>query len=323
MTKKVLVTGGAGFIGSTLVRGLLTKNYEVTVLDSLSTGMAENLPQCKELKLIEGDVRDYALVSKIVRKHPFVMHLAAHAFIPFSYEMPLEVAQVNSLGSLNVLKACVDNKVKRLVHVSSSEVYGSAQYVPMDEKHPIQPYSTYSAAKVAADLWAQSFFWEHKLPVVILRPFNTYGPRESLPYFIPEIIRQYLKEPIIRVGNLETSRDFTYVDDNSDAMIKALETEDIDGEIINVGANQTHRMKDILALIAKDIDAREKPVMVDNTRLRPRDVDVLITDNAKAHKLLKWLPATSFEDGIQKTIEWYTSNDKTWGYEKHGWKWRY
>jgi len=323
MTRKVLVTGGAGFIGSTLVRGLLRKNYEVTALDNLSTGMAENLPKSKELKLIEGDVLDFTLVSKVIRKHPFVMHLAAHAFIPFSYEMPLEVAGVNALGSANVLKACVDNKIRRLVHVSSSEVYGPAQYVPMNEKHPLRPYSTYSVAKAAADLWAQSFFWEHKLPVVVLRPFNTYGPRESLPYFIPEMIRQYIKEPIIRVGNLETSRDFTYVDDTADAMIKALETEHVEGEIINIGANQTHRMKDILALIAKDTDANKKPVVVDNNRLRPRDIDVLIADNTKAFKLLRWTPTTSFEDGIQKTIKWYLSNHRMWGYEKHGWKWRY
>jgi nucleoside-diphosphate-sugar epimerase len=323
MTKKVLVTGGAGFIGSTLVRGLLRKNYEVTVLDNLSTGTAENLPVRKGLKLIEGDVLDYALVSKIVRKHSFVMHLAAHAFIPFSYEMPLEVASVNAIGSANMLKACADSKIKRLVHVSSSEVYGPAQYVPMNEKHPLKPYSTYSVAKAAADLWAQSFFWEHELPVVILRPFNTYGPRESLPYFIPEIIRQYVKEPIVRVGNLETSRDFTYVDDTTDAMIRALETEKIEGEIINIGSSQTHKMKDILELIARGIDSRKKPIVIDKNRFRPRDVDVLITDSAKAHRLLRWTPTTSFEDGIQKTIQWYLSNHRMWGYEKHGWKWRY
>jgi len=305
MADRVLVTGGAGFIGSALVRKLLDINYHITVLDDLSTGLFENLPKSDKLKLIKGDVRDFNLVSRAIRNHPYVMHLAAQAFIPFSYQMPLQVAEVNAIGSINVLKACKDSKIKRLVHISSSEVYGQAQYAPMDEKHPIQPYNTYSVAKVAADLWAQTFFWEHKLPVVILRPFNTYGPRESLPYFIPEMIRQCIKEPVIKVGNLETSRDFTYVEDATYAMIKALQTENIEGEIINVGTNRTHKMKDILTLIQKETGSEEKQVKLDKNRLRPRDVNVLISDNSKARKIIGWTPRTTFEDGIKKTtLEW-------------------
>jgi len=323
MADRVLVTGGAGFIGSKLVRKLLNMNYYVTVLDDLSTGLIENLPKSDKLKLIEGDVRDFDLVSRVIQDHPYVIHLAAQAFIPFSYQMPLQVAEVNAIGSINILKACRDSKVKRLVHISSSEVYGPAQYVPMNEKHPLQPYSTYSVAKAAADLWAQTFFWEHKLPVVILRPFNTFGPRESLPYFIPEMIRQCLKEQIMHVGNLETSRDFTYVEDTSNAMIKALETENIEGEIINIGTGQTHKMKDILTLIKKETGAEAKRVILDKSRLRPRDVETLVTDNSKARKILDWTPTTTFEEGIQKTIKWYEDNGQTWGYEKHGWKWRY
>jgi len=323
MAKRVLVTGGAGFIGSTLVRKLLNMNYHITVIDDLSTGLAKNLPKSDKLRLIEGDVRDFDLVSRVIRDHPYVVHLAAQAFIPFSFQMPLQVAEVNAIGSINILKACRDSKVKRLVHISSSEVYGPAQCVPMNEKHPLQPYSTYSVAKAAADLWAQTFFWEHKLPVVILRPFNTFGPRESLPYFIPEMIRQCLKESIIRVGNLETSRDFTYVEDTASAMVKALETEGIEGEIINIGTGQTHKMKDILALIKKETGAEEKRVMLDKSRLRPRDVETLVTDNAKAGKILGWTPTTAFEEGIRRTIKWYKDNGQAWGYERHGWKWRY
>jgi len=251
------------------------------------------------------------------------VHLAAYAFIPFSYEMPLEVAEVNAMGSISVFKASTDNKVSRIVHVSSSEVFGSAQYTPMDENHPLRPYSTYSVAKAAADMWAQTFFWEHKLPVVILRPFNTYGPRESLPYFIPEMIRQCLKEPEIRVGDLGTKRDFTYVVDTANAMIKALETESIEGEIINIGTKQTHTMKDILTLIQRETNADEKEVVADKGRFRPKDLNVLITDNRKAMRLLKWTPTTSFEEGIRKTIRWYLENGQKWGYEEHGWNWRY
>jgi len=323
MTDKVLVTGGAGFIGSMLVHKLLGMNYHVTVLDDLSTGLKENLPKNNKLNLIEGDVRDFRLVSRVIRDHPYAIHLAAQAFIPFSYQMPLQVAEVNAMGSINVLEACRDSKVKRLVHISSSEVYGPAQYVPMDEKHPLQPYSTYSVAKVAADLWALTFFWEHKLPVVVLRPFNTFGPRESLPYFIPEMIRQCLKEPQIHVGNLETSRDFTYVEDTTAAMIEALETENIEGEIINIGTGKTHKMKEILALIKKETGTEEKRITLDKNRLRPRDVGTLVADNSKARKLLGWKPETTFEEGIQKTIQWYKDNSQAWGYEKKGWNWRY
>lgn len=323
MADKVLVTGGAGFIGSTLVRKLLIMKYQVTVLDNMSTGLTENLPKSLALKLIKGDVRDFDFVSKVIRNHPYVFHLAAEAFIPFSYQMPLQVAEVNAIGSINVLIACIQSGIKRLVHISSSEVYGQAQHVPMDEKHPLQPCSTYSVSKLAADLWAQAFFWEHKLPVVILRPFNIFGPRENLPYFIPEMIRQCLKERTIHVGNLETSRDFTYVEDTANAMVKALEIENIEGEIINIGTNQTKKMKDILTLIQKETGAQEKQVIQDKSRLRPKDVEKLVTDNFKAKKLLEWTPKTTFEEGIHKTIQWYKDNEQTWGYEKHGWKWRY
>jgi len=323
MTDRVLVTGGAGFIGSNLVHKLLRMSYRVTVLDNLSTGLSENLPKSHKVKLVEGDVRDLSLVSRVVRSHSHVVHLAAQAFIPFSYQKPLQVAEVNAIGSINVLKACRDSKVKRLVHISSSEVYGPAQYTPMDEKHPLQPYSTYSVAKVAADLWAQTFFWEHKLPVVILRPFNTFGPRESLPYFIPEMIQQCLKKPRIHVGNLETSRDFTYIEDTTEAITKALETEDIEGETINIGTGKTQKMKEILALIKKETGAEQKQTIIDKNRLRPKDVGILVADNTKAKKILDWKPKVTFENGIHKTIKWYENNTQTWGYEKHTWKWRY
>ncbi|RLI44982.1 NAD-dependent dehydratase [Candidatus Bathyarchaeota archaeon] len=319
----MLVTGGAGFIGSALVRKLLDKGYEVTVLDDLSTGLRDNLPESSRLKLVIGDVRDFELVSTAIRGHQYVMHLAAQAFIPLCYQRPLEIAEVNSIGSINVFKACLDHAIKRLVHISSSEVYGSAQYTPMDEQHPLCPYSTYSVAKVAADMWAQTFYWEHKLPVVILRPFNTYGPRESLPYFIPEMIRQCLKESVIHVGNLETSRDFTYVEDAVAAMVSALETENVEGEIINIGSGETRKMKDILKLIQQETGAEKKQVVLDKSRLRPRDLETLVTDNAKARKILGWAPRIGFEEGIRRTLKWYINHGQTWGYEKHGWKWRY
>jgi nucleoside-diphosphate-sugar epimerase len=193
----------------------------------------------------------------------------------------------------------------------------------MDEQHPLAPYSTYSVAKAAADMWAQTLYWEHHLPVTILRPFNTFGPRETLPYFIPEMIRQCLKETVIHVGNLEASRDFTYVDDMADAMVTALETRDVEGEIINLGTNKTHKMSEILRLIKKELDAEEKDVVIAEERLRLKDLEILVADNTKARKLLGWTPKTNFVQGVRKTIEWYVAHDKTWEYEKHGWSWRY
>jgi dTDP-glucose 4,6-dehydratase len=323
MNKKVLVTGGAGFIGSTLVRKLLKEGFEVTVFDDLSIGLRGNLPKNKKLRFLKGDVRDFRSVSSAVYMHPYVMHLAAQAFVPLSYQIPLQVAEVNAIGSLNVFKACLNHKVKRLIHISSSEVYGTAHYTPMDEQHPLHPHNTYAVAKAAADMWAQTLHWEHQLPVIILRPFNTFGPRESLPYFIPEMIRQCIKQPKIKVGNLKTSRDFTYVEDATEAMIAALQTPNIEGEIINIGTCKTWKMEDVLNLIKKETNAEEKEVILDKNRLRPKDVEILVTENKKARKILGWKPKTTFKEGIRKTVQWYINNDKMWGYEKRSWQWRY
>ena len=224
MEKKVLVTGGAGFIGSTLIRQLLSEKYSVTVLDNLSIGTLDNIPNgLGKVRIIAGDIRDFEMISTIIKGHDYVIHLAAQAFIPMSYDLPLKCASVNALGSLNIFKACLNNEIKRIVHVSSSEVYGPPKYTPMDEDHPLNPVSTYAVAKLAADLWAQTMAFEHELPVVILRPFNAFGPRDSLPRFIPEMIRQSLKEPAIKVGNLDSARDFTFVEDTATAMICTLE----------------------------------------------------------------------------------------------------
>jgi nucleoside-diphosphate-sugar epimerase len=324
VNKKVLVTGGAGFIGSTLVRQLLSNGYYVTVLDNLSVGTIDNIPNgTKGLRIIAGDIRDYEMVSTVIDGHDYVLHLAAQAFIPMSYDLPLKCASVNALGSLNVFKACLSQKVKRIVHVSSSEVFGPPKYTPMDENHPLNPVSTYAVAKLAADLWAQTMAFEHKLPVVILRPFNTYGPRDSLPRFIPEVIRQNVKQPEIRVGNLDSARDFTFVDDTARAMILALECEGIEGEIINFGTGKSVKMQEILFMIKRMIGSNDKDVVQEKERLRPYDVYSLQADASKAYKLLGWKPEIDLSDGLQKTIDWYMNNGQAWLYEKRGWYWKY
>jgi dTDP-glucose 4,6-dehydratase len=315
MSKKVLVTGGAGFIGSSLVRKLLSRNFQVTVLDDLSTGLRNNLPKGDKVRFIEGDVRDFSLVSSVIRGHQFVVHLAARAFVPYCYDFPIDIAEVNALGSLNVFKACLKHRVKRLVHLSSSEVYGSAKFVPMNEEHPLQPFNTYGASKAVADMWAQTFFWEHKLPVVILRLFNTFGPFENLPYFIPEMIRQCIKEEVIRVGNLNSSRDFTFSEDAAEAIFLALVTSGVEGSVINVGSGKALKIKRILEMIMEFTDAQMKEIVVDKSRLRPRDVELLVADNAKARRVLGWKPTVAFEEGLRRTIDWYKNNGMKWGYE--------
>jgi len=320
---KVFVTGGAGFIGSSLVRQLVSSGYSVTVYDNLSSGIRDNLPKENGIRLISGDVRDLEMLSTVMKGHDYVIHLAAQAFIPMSYQLPVNMAETNAVGSLNVFKACLDNQVKRVVHVSSSEVYGSAVYTPMDEQHPTTPESTYAVAKLAADLWAQTMYFEHNIPIVILRPFNTFGPRDSLPRFIPEMIRQCIKEEKIKVGDINTGRDYTYVDDTVRAIVLAMETEKIEGEIINIGTGKTFKMSRILQMIKRATGNGEKPVVEDSTRLRPKDVTSLMSSKAKAQRLMSWMPEVEFEQGLKKTIDWYTNDGHAWTYEKCGWHWRY
>lgn len=319
----MFVTGGAGFIGSTLVRQLISRGYRVTVFDNLSSGMRENLPNDKAIRFVAGDIRDLEMISTVMKGHDYVIHLAAQAFIPVSYQLPVNFAETNAVGSLNVFKACIDNAVKRVLHVSSSEVYGSAIYTPIDEKHPTNPVSTYAVGKLAADLWAQTMNFEHKLPVVILRPFNTFGPRDTLPRFIPEMIRQCFKEEVIKIGDISTSRDYTYVEDTCKAIVLALETEKIEGEIINFGTGKALRMSKILEMIMRETENEDKEVVLDPERLRPREVTPLLSSTTKAYKILGWKPAVEFFDGLQRTISWYTKNGAAWSYEKYGWHWRY
>lgn len=323
MIKKVFVTGGAGFIGSTVVRQLISSGYQVTVFDNLSTGTIENLPSDKAVRFISGDVKDFEMISSVMRGHEYVIHLAAQAFIPLSYDFPESISRTNALGSLNVFKSCINNGVKRIVHVSSSEVYGAAIYTPMDEQHPLNPASTYAVAKLAADLWAQTMAFEHRLPIVILRPFNTFGPKDTCPRFIPEVIRQCFKEITIKIGNIDSYRDYTYVEDVARAIISALEKEKIEGEIINVGTGKTWKMSKILEMIKSNTGNENKEVLQDTKRLRPKDVPLLMSSTAKAFRMLGWKPEVEFSEGLQKTIEWYRKNGGTWNYEKRGWNGRY
>jgi nucleoside-diphosphate-sugar epimerase len=315
--KNVLVTGGAGFIGSALVRELLEENANVFVLDNFLSGSRENLKECeKDITIIEADVRDKSLADTFSKNDiEFVFHLAAMPYIPECYDKPAEFFEINAVGSLNVMLACKKAGVKRVLQYSTSEVYGTAQYVPMDESHPINPHSTYATSKVAADRLCFTLYHEQQVPVIILRQFNTYGPRETHPYIIPEIISQLSKGNILHLGNINAKRDFTYVSDAARAAVELMKHKEAEGQVFNCGYGKCWSIKEIAELIAEVMDVKDLKIVVEKQRLRPLDVQILEANYFKLHRLTGWKPKVSFEEGLQKTVEWFKERGK-WPWEK-------
>ena len=323
--KRVLVTGGAGFIGSEVVSQLLTNGYFVTILDNFSSGKKQYLPKSnKKLKVIKGDIRDKKSVKKAVTDQEVVIHLAALPFIPDSFYYPGDFFDVNTNGSINMLWNSIKSRsVETFVHISTSEVYGSAQTVSMNENHPTTPHSTYAVSKLAGDRAAFTVHKENGFPVVIIRPFNSYGPRFTEPYIIPEIMSQILnnsKEIIL--GNVNASRDFTYVQDTASAIIKSISEKKANGEIINVGSGTEISILNLAKKILK-IAKKKTKIKYDKSRERPYDVNRLNCNNKKAKKILKWSPKISMDEGLSQTFSWATKNTisfdapfKRWYYEK-------
>jgi NAD dependent epimerase/dehydratase len=256
-----------------------------------------------------GDLRDSESVREAMKDIEIVFHLAALIAIPYSYIHPREVIETNVIGTLNVLNAARDYGVKKVIHTSTSEVYGTAQYVPIDEKHPLQGQSPYSASKIAADKIAESFYRSYELPIAIIRPFNTYGPRQSARAVIPTIITQALTGDKIFLGSLHPIRDFTYIEDVINGFIKMVEIDDIIGEVINLGSgfgiSIGELAKIIITLMGKNVE-----IVFDSRRVRPpkSEVEKLIANNSKAVKLLHWEPKVSLDEGIKKTIKWINEN---------------
>jgi len=323
--KRVLVTGGAGFIGSEVVSQLLTNGYFVTILDNFSSGKKQYLPKSnKKLKVIKGDIRDKKSVKKAVTDQEVVIHLAALPFIPDSFYYPGDFFDVNTNGSINMLWNSIKSRsVETFVHISTSEVYGSAQTVSMNENHPTTPHSTYAVSKLAGDRAAFTLHKENGFPVVIIRPFNSYGPRFTEPYIIPEIMSQILNNSKeIVLGNVRTSRDFTYVQDTASAIIKSIIEKKANGEIINVGSGTEISILNLAKKILK-IAKKKTKIKYDKSRERPYDVNRLNCNNKKAKKILKWSPKISMDEGLSQTFSWATKNTisfdapfKRWYYEK-------
>ena len=309
---KVLVTGADGFIGSHLTEALLKEGHQVRALAQYNSfnywGWLEDIESNDRLEVVTGDVRDPNYCREICKGIDIVFHLAALIAIPYSYVAPDSYVDTNVKGSLNICQAARDSGVKRILVTSTSEVYGTARYVPIDEKHPLQPQSPYSASKIGADAIAMSFYNAFKLPITIVRPFNTYGPRQSARAVIPTIISQIaggMKE--IKLGDLTPTRDFNYVEDTCRGFIKLAKCEQSIGETVNIGSNYEISIKDTLDLI-KDIMHSDVRFITDEQRIRPENSEVfrLWCDNSKIRELTGFAPKYSIREGLEKTVEWFT-----------------
>jgi NAD dependent epimerase/dehydratase len=313
--KSVLITGAGGFIGSYLTENLLESGCDLKAFVRYNSrndwGMLDLLSKDKlsHLEVFPGDLRDSDALRTVMRDVDIVFHLGSLISIPYSYINPRETIETNILGTLNVLTAARDHNVEKVIHTSTSEVYGTAKYVPIDEKHPLQGQSPYSASKIGADKIAESFFLTYDLPVVTVRPFNAYGPRQSSRAVIPTIISQALIKNKINLGSLSPTRDFTYVKDLVEGFKMAAESNKSVGEVINIGSNFEITIEDLVYKIVSLIDKKVEIVQED-IRLRPvnSEVERLWCDNTKASELLGWTPKFSLEEGLKNTIKWISDN---------------
>ncbi|WP_352404927.1 NAD-dependent 4,6-dehydratase LegB [Sporanaerobacter acetigenes] len=314
--KKVLITGSEGFIGSHLTERLVELGAEVTALVQYNSfnnwGWIDTFDEeiKNNINVITGDIREYDNVKRMVKGQDIVFHLAALIAIPYSYLSPMAYVKTNVEGTTNVMEACRDYDIQKIVHTSTSETYGTALYVPIDEKHPMQGQSPYSASKIAADKMAESFYRSFKTPVATIRPFNTYGPRQSARAVIPTIISQILSgKREIRLGSLTPTRDFNYVKDTVEAFISVAESDKTIGQVVNAGLNHEISIGDlankIIEIIGEDVN-----IICDEERFRPENSEVnrLWADNKKIKELTGWYPKYTLDEGLKETIDWIKNN---------------
>jgi dTDP-glucose 4,6-dehydratase len=317
---KVLITGSEGFIGSHLVELLVKSGYKVTALTLYNSfndiGWLKNIDKkvLKKIKIFSGDIRDKSLVDEILKNKDVVINLAALIGIPYSYKSVESYVDTNIKGTMNLLNSAKKYKVKRFIQTSTSEVYGTAKYIPIDEKHPLSGQSPYAASKIASDQLALSYYRSFDLPVTILRPFNTFGPRQSLRAVIPTIISQCLfNDGIVKLGNINTTRDFVFINDTVNAFRLAIKNKNILGEVINIGNNFEISIKEIIKNISQITNKKIK-IKIENKRIRAKKSEVyrLYSDNRKAKKILKWKLNYSgingFRKGLSETINWQLNN---------------
>lgn len=310
--KKVLVTGADGFIGSHLVEALVASGHQVTALVQYNSfnswGWIDDVLDKNNISVICGDVRDPHFCKEITKNIDIIYHLAALIAIPYSYVAPDSYIDVNVKGTLNICQAAKENNVGLVIQTSTSEVYGTARYVPIDEKHPLQPQSPYSASKIGADAIAMSFYNAFNLPLIIARPFNTYGPRQSARAVIPTIITQILSgAKQIQLGDVTPTRDFNYVADTCRGFMALAECPQAVGQTVNIGSNYEISVGDTLTLIRELMQA-DVEFVIDDARLRPENSEVqrLWCDNSLIHSLTGFTPETDIRTGLKKTIDWFS-----------------
>lgn len=308
---QVLVTGADGFIGSHLAEQLVAAGARVRVLSQYNSfndwGWLEQVECLKQIEVVTGDIRDAHLCDDLTRGVDIVFHLAALIPIPYSYRAPDSFVDTNVKGTLYLCQAARRNGVKRFIQTSTSEVYGTAQYVPIDEKHPLQPQSPYSATKIASDCIALSFQYSFDVPVVVARPFNTYGPRQSARAVIPSIIIQIAEgKTTISLGNLTATRDFTYVEDTCRGFLAIAEMKGGEGEVFHIGSNHEIAVGDLVKLIG-DIMGTSIQVISDQERFRPEKSEVqrLKCDNSKLRKASAFVPRIPLREGLERTVRWF------------------
>jgi NAD dependent epimerase/dehydratase len=313
--KKILITGATGFIGSHLTELCVKKGFKVSAFDrynpQYNLNCLNDSKYKKDINFIFGDIRDYDSVYKASKGMDIILHLAALIGIPYSYYSPMAYIKTNIEGTYNILEATKNLNIKQLIVTSTSETYGTAQKVPISENHRLIGQSPYSASKISADQLAISYWTSFQLPVKIIRPFNTYGPRQSNRAVIPTIINQALKNKNISLGNIKTTRDYTYVSDICEAYLEIIKTKNIFGQPINVGSNNEFKIEQIARKIIKKINPNLK-IMIDKKRIRPEksEVDRLKCDNRLIIKKTNWKPKIKFDEGLEKTIKWIRNNQK-------------
>lgn len=320
---RVLVTGADGFIGSHLTELLLEKGFHVRALTLYNSfnfwGWLEEIPANPRLEIVSGDIRDLSFCKQLTKDIDTIFHLAALIAIPYSYTAPQSYIDTNVTGTFNICQSAIESNVKRIIVTSTSEVYGTANYVPIDEKHPLQPQSPYSASKIGADAIAKSFFNSFNLPLTIARPFNVYGPRQSSRAIIPTIITQIvsgLKK--IEIGDLTPTRDFTFVKDTVMGFLRLAECPETIGETINIGSNSEISIHNLIKLISKLMNC-EVNFNTDKQRLRPKNSEVfrLVCDNELMFRLTGFKPGYSIEQGLCETIEWFGNPNNLKKYKAH------
>ena len=311
----ILITGADGFIGSHLTEMLAGRGYQIKALSQYNSfnnwGWLEEVNCLDEIEVLTGDIRDPHFCKYITKDIDLIFHLAALIAIPYSYIAPDSYVDTNVKGTLNICQAALENDVKRVIHTSTSEVYGTAEYVPIDEKHPLQPQSPYSATKIAADAMAMSFYNSFDLPITIARPFNTYGPRQSARAVIPTIITQIANgEKLIKLGDISPTRDFNYVEDTCRGFVALAECDKAIGQTVNIGSNHEISIADTLNLI-KELMSSDVKFVSEKERVRPKKSEVfrLWCDNSQIEKLTGFKPQVDIREGLKRTINWFTNED--------------